>query len=70
MLHNKRGSDRIQRKGARQIGRIELPPALLGFLALIMQKSRRINHQTKFTLIGGERRGTCETAFVQKVDRW
>jgi hypothetical protein len=57
MLHDERGPDRIQRKGAREISRIELPPALLGFLALIMQKSRRIDHQTKLTLIGGERRG-------------
>ena len=70
MLHDERGTDRIQRKGAREIGRIELPPALLGFLALIMQKSRRIDHQTKLTLIGGECRGTCETVFVQKVYRW
>ena len=69
MLHDERGPDRIQRKGAREIGRIELPPALLGFLALIMEKTRRINHQAKLTLFGGERRGTCETAFVQKVDR-
>ena len=70
MLYDERGSDRIQRKGAREIGRIELPPALLGFLAFIMQKSRRIDHQTKLTLIGGARRGTCETVFVQKVYRW
>ena len=70
MLHDQRGPDRIQRKGSSEIDRIELPPALLGSLALIMQKSRRIDHQTKLTLIGGERCGTCETAFVQKVDRW
>jgi hypothetical protein len=70
MLHNKRGPDRIQRKGTREIGRIELPPTFLGPLALIMQKSRRIDHQTKLSPIGGERCRTCETAFVQKVDRW
>ena len=70
MLHDQRGPDRIQRKGAREIGRIELPQALLGCLAIIMQKSRRIDHQTKLTLIGGKSRGTRKTAFVQKVNRW
>ena len=70
MLHDQRGPDRIQRKGSSEIDRIELPPALLGSLTLIMQKSRRIDHQTKLTPIGGERRGTCETVFVQKVYRW
>ena len=70
MLHDQRGPDRIQRKGSRDIGRIELPPALLGALAIIMEKSRRIDHQTKLTRISGEGRGTFETTFVEKVDRW
>jgi len=70
MLHDQRGPDRIERKSSRQIGRIKLPPALLGALAIIMEKSRRIDHQTKLTQISGERRGTFETAFVQKVNRW
>ena len=65
MLHDQRGPDRIQRKGAREIGRIELPPALFGSLAIIMQKSRRIDHQTKLAMIGGERRGTFEAGLVQ-----
>jgi hypothetical protein len=70
MLHDQRRPDRIQRKGSREIGRIKMPPALLGSLAIIMEKSGRIDHQTKLTQISGERRGTFETALVQKVDRW
>ena len=40
------------------------------FLALIMQKPRRIDHQTKLAPIGGKRCRTCKTVFVQKVDPW
>jgi len=69
MLHDQRRPDRIQRKSAREIGRIELPPALLGCLAIIMQKSRCIDYQTQLSRIGGARRGMRETGFVQKVDR-
>ena len=36
MLHDQRWSDRIQRKGPREVDRIELPPALLRSLSIIV----------------------------------
>jgi hypothetical protein len=38
-------------------------------LAIIMEKSGRIDYETKLTPIGSERRGAFETGFVQEVDR-
>ena len=70
MLHDQRWPDCIQRKGSCEIVRIELAPALLGCLAIIVEKSRRIDHQTKVTHIAGERRSARNTSFVLKVDRW
>jgi hypothetical protein len=69
MLHDQCGSNCVQRKGSSELDRIELPPALLRPLAIIMEKSRRIDYETKLTPIGGERRGAFETGFVQQVDR-
>lgn len=57
------------RRGSSEVDRVELPPALLRPLAIIMEKSRRIDHETKLTLISGERRGAFETSLVQEVDR-
>jgi hypothetical protein len=69
MLHDQRWSDRIQRKGSSEVDRIELPPALLRPLVIIVQKSRGIDHEAKLALIGGKCRSAFETGLVQKVDR-
>jgi hypothetical protein len=49
---------------------MELSPALLRRLAIVMKKSRRIDHKPKLTHIGGECCGALETGLVQQVDRW
>ncbi len=57
MLHDQRGSNRVQREGTREIARIELAPTLLGFLAIIVEKPRCIDYEPKLALLGGERCG-------------
>jgi hypothetical protein len=68
MLHDQRWSNGVQRKGTREIARIELAPTLLGSLAIIIQKTRRIDHKPKLALLGGERCGALQTRLVQQVD--
>ena len=70
MLHDQGGSNRIQREGSSELDRIELSPALLRPLAIVMEKSRRIDHKPEITHLGGERRRAFETGLVQQVDRW
>jgi len=70
VLHDERWSDRIKCKGTREVGRIDFPPALLRSLTIIVQKPGRIYYETKFSLIGGKRRGPIDSGFVEKVYRW
>ncbi len=47
---------------------IELPPALLRRLAIVMEKSCRIDQEPKLTQIGGVRSGAFETDLLHQVD--
>jgi len=70
MFHDKRRTDCIEGKGAREVDRTEFPPALLKLLAIIVQKSRCSDYEAKLAQIGGKRRCNLETGIVQKIDRW
>ena len=68
VFHDQRWPTGVQRKGAREIGRIQLTPALLWRLATIVKKARCVDDESQLAFLGGEYGGTFQARFVQQVD--